>query len=587
MRSDFQKLATILRPTYANICPPAGSITYNPKNETVTLAGLSEARVEKALAVLQLVVDNYSKSCGGKYLVTTQHSTSQELILKSSPMLKPSSAHGSPSSESVRVFPVKPKEHQRLVQIWYKYIIPALPHILGQRLGGTYVASLVCRGPSEFIAQPCIQIESLCLPQTTAQRIIKDSVSEILLKEGQGPISMHFTEGSVKKLNGGEKEDADDDGEMADDQRLELNYARPYSKPGMGASIGLLCSKKVGATLGGYALIDRVKYMLTSEHFVSRSRESANREAGETDCDTLTSPSRYDLNKIENNLKQNKRDLDSEINTLMHTTYGDMDFAVDHFRDTNNLTPTLREAMRRRGEVISLRAQVTKQPREYEVGTVKNFSLEPRTETISRSLAVDMGLENDQLLVKHQMDWALCYTNIQTAQTGENRHKYRSNQDAINDEYIDESNHANQPGDVCHETCGAEAGYTVHYVGQRSKHRRGKVHIPSLVVKDSIETLVWSISDSDGYEIPLSDVSGDSGAWVIRADGNKLMGQVHSHSQGRVLFTPIDVIFAHLKAIYGSDVCLPPCLPPAGASTGETTVMSQLEMMMNNLSTNG
>ena len=177
-------------------------------------------------------------------------------------------------------------------------------------------------------------------------------------------------------------------------------------------------------------------------------------------------------------------------------------------------------------------------------------------------MANDIGLEDDQLMVKHQMDWALFKKNSQTAQTGENRHKYRSNEDAMRDNYVDENNHADQPGDVCHETCGAESGYTVYYVGQRSKHRIGKVHLPTLVRRDSSETLDWGIADEEGRGISYSDVAGDSGAWVIRKEGNKLMGQVHSHSAtGQVLFTPIDVVFADLQASCESEVSLPPCPP--------------------------
>lgn len=521
------------------------------------MTSCSESEVEKAMTDLRLLVENFSKRRGGKYLVTSQPSKSRALMLDSS------SARSNTNPNTARVFPIIPKESRRLVQIWYKSVLPALPQILSPRLGGNYAASLVRRGQSKLAARPCIQIESPCHPGPVAQRIIKDSVSELWKKDNLEPISVLFTEGSVKKLNGEGGEDDDDGGKWQKGwQQLELNYNRPYSKPGMGASVGLLCSKKLSATLGGYVLIGGEKYMLTSEHFVSKSREQVNRDGNDPDCVTLTSPSREDLDKIENNLKQTKRDLDGEINSLVPTIYPDGDYAEDAFNDPNDAK--LREATRRNEEVRSLLDQVTKPPLEYAVGTVEKFSLERRTEVISRSLANDVGLRNDQLMVKHQMDWALFKTNSQTAQHGENRHKYRSNRDAMDDHYVDESDNAKPPGDVCHETCGAEAGYTVYYVGQRSKRRSGMVHMPTLQCIDSSETLAWGLSDPDGYEIPESDVAGDSGAWVIREDGNKLMGQVHSFGQGRVLFTPIDVIFADLKAICESDVSLPPCPPDPG-----------------------
>ena len=547
--SDFQNLAAILRSTsYYDY--PYSLITYSPKEETITLTGFSESKVKEVMAKLQHLMEFFSKRWGGKYLVTSQPSTSRAL------MLDTSSAQRSTDSGTLRVFPIIPKEQPRLVHIWFKSILPALPKILSPRLGGDYAASLVRRGHFDIEAEPCIQIESPCLPGLKAQRIIKDSVSEICKKDGHNPISMQFVEGSVQKLKGGENGDDEDNDDVESERRhrLEFNYNRPYSKPGMGASIGLLCSKKVNATLGGYILIGGEKYILTSKHFVEGARKSTNRDINELDYETLTSPSRYDLNKIENNLKQTKRDLDSELNSQAGNVYDNGSLSAD----PNDLESGLLDLMDKNDKVRSLLDQVTKLPLDYAVGTVKKMSRESRVEKISRSMANDLGLPNDQLQVSHHMDWALFRTNSQTAQSGENRHKYRSNEDAKDDDYVDESNHVNQPGEICHETCGAESGDTVHYVGQRSKHRAGKVHLPTLVHKDGSETLNWGFCDEEGRGIDLSDVTGDSGAWVIRKEGNKLMGQVHSYSQSRVLFTPIDVVFADLEAACESEVSLPP-----------------------------
>ena len=548
-KSDFQNLAIILRSTYDDSRrPPTNPITYNPEKEIITLTACSQWRVNKAMTVLRLLVENFSTRWGREYLMTSQPSRSRALMVDNS------SARNSTSSGTARVFPVKPKENRRLVQIWFKSILPALPEILSPRLGEGYSASLISRGQSDLTAKPYIQIESPCRPGQKAQRVIKDLVSEIWEKDGHDPISMRFLEGSVKKLSGVEGADDDDGGESACLQRLDLNYNRPYSKPGMGASIGLLCSDKVSATLGGYVLIGGEKYMLTSEHFVAKSRDPADRG----DDVTVTSPSREDLKIIENNLKQNKRDIDSDINSLAPRTYGDRDIPENDFSDSDIVPPELREAMSKNDDVRSLLDQVTRPPFEYAVGTVKKLSLEVKKEIISRDLAEKVGLRNDELMVDHQMDWALIRTNSHTAHTGENRHKYRSNQDAIEHGlYVDENSHAPQSGDVVYDTCGAEVGYTVYYVGQRSKHRTGQVSMPTL--DGSSGTLSWGILDVDGGEIPYSDVAGDSGAWVIRKEGNKLMGQVHSHAQGQVLFTPIDVIFADLRKVCDSAVYLPPC----------------------------
>ena len=157
--------------------------------------------------------------------------------------------------------------------------------------------------------------------------------------------------------------------------------------------------------------------------------------------------------------------------------------------------------------------------------------------------------------LKHHMDWSLCELK---SEIGENRHKYRSHQAAMADDYIDEINHANQPGEICHETCEADSGIDVYYVGQGSHHRSGVVNIPILVSIDSSITHEWAIMSSEGEDIEYPHVAGDSGAWVIRQNWNKLVGQVHSHSTGQVLFTPIDVIFADLQKHCGVQASLPP-----------------------------
>lgn len=552
---DFQELAIVLRQTNDEYpYPPTDPITYNPEKETITLTACSESKVKKAMVDLRLLFETFSTRWGRKYLVTSQPSRSRALVLDND------STQRNRYYGTARVFPLKPKEDRRLVRIWLKSILPALRDFLTPRLGERYSASLVRRGESDLTAEPYIQIESPCVPGRKAQTVIKDWVSEICEKAGHEPISMRFIEGSVKKLSGMEEGDNDDGGESTYFQRLDLNYNRPYSKPGMGASVGLLCSDKVSATLGGYVLIDGEKYILTSEHFVTHSRELIDPD---DDCDTVTSPSRKDLKEIENNLKQDKRDIDSEINSLARRTYGDREIPETDFSNPNTLSPELRDALSKNEDVRSLLDQVTRPRRSYAVGTVKKLSLEVKNASISRSLAKDLGMGDDNIMVDHQMDWALIKTNSHTARNGHNRSKYRSNQDAIDDGlYVDENDHTNQPGDVVYETCGAEVGYTVYYVGQKSKHRSGRVNLPTQ--NGSSGTLAWGILGLDGGEILEEDVEGDSGAWVIRKEGNKLMGQVHSYSQGQVLFTPIDVIFADLEQICNSEVSLPPCPPSLG-----------------------
>ena len=468
------------------------------------------------------------------------------------------SAHSNRSSEELKVFAIRPKDDEKLIKIWFNRLLPALPKILKPILGGNYTASLVRRGQYKMRAQPCIQIESPHMPGEVAQGIIKDKVNDLCDKDGHRPIDIRFLRGSLRKLNGGVEEDNVGAEQCADFQRLRFNLFRPYPKPGMGASLGLLCSKKISSTLGGYVLVDGTKYMLVSDHLFMESREPGNKEWNQVDDKTLTSPSREDLIHLESCLQQTKRDIESEIDSLMQKEWGNEEIAEDSLGD-KSLTPELRDARNRWNDVSSYISQVTKPPSDFAIGTVHMRSNEPRTVAISGHLADRLHCGGN--MITHYMDWALCEL---TCKTGENRHKYRSNEDAMDDYYIDEQAHAIQPTDICHETCNAESDIAVYYVGQGSGHRSGEVNIPMQVSRDNFLTHEWTILSSEGPTIPYSHVAGDSGAWVIRKHGNRLMGQVLAHSAGQVLFTPIDVLFADLKERCGLDVSLPPASQDPG-----------------------
>ena len=508
---------------------PASPITYNPVMEIITLIGCSESKVIKARKDLQLLVETFSRRWGWKYLMTSQVTTSRSLVPNSS------SSHSSANSKTAKVFPIRPKDHRQLVHLWFDSLLPALPQILSEKLGGNYSASLGLRGRIEIRAKPCIQIESPCLPALTARRMIEDAISGVCKSGAVEPLSVYFTEGSVRKLAAVEEDD-DDYVESAFVKQLEFNYGRPYSKLVMGASVGVLYSKKVSASLGGCVLMDGQKYMLTSDHFISESQTPGKRDVDIPICDTIISPSRQELNKLEENLKQTKRELVSDLNLSTKKTYGNIDVPQEAFNEYPNAGIEMSI-----NDVDQLLDQVTKSPRRYAVGTVIRRSIEPRS--------------SGQL--SYAMDWALVELETRTAQNAENRHKYQSNEDAGNDQYIEEKDDVYRPGDVCHETCDAESAITVSYVGHRSKRRSGITNLPTLVSIDSSTTHAWGIQNSDGGFIPYSDVAGDCGAWVIRKEGNKLMGQVLFHSQGRVLFIPVNDIFADLKEACGADVSLP------------------------------
>lgn len=483
-----------------------------------------------------------------------------------------SSDHSNSSLQQARIFPVNPKEHRVLVRLWFKCICPSLPAILRPRLGGEYTAGLVRQGPIDFSAVPCVQIESPRIPNSITQKTIRSMLDDLCDRAGHDPVCIRFSQGTAKKLSGCEAASDDVPEESQDSKRYRMNLIRPSSKSRMGASLGLLCSEKIIATLGGYILVGGVKYMLTSEHFITESQQPSNNDGNDDDLETITSPSRFHLNVLEGDLKQTKRELDDEYDSLSKKEFGDREISSEHFGDPTLLSSDMREMMEAIKDVTTLLDQVRKPPLEYTVGTVFKRSIQPTITAIAKSVADQARLEGQESMATYYMDWALCKLNSQTAKSGENRHRYRSYQDAIADKSIHEEENAGHLGEYCHATCEVEAGVDVYYVGQGSRHRNGRVTIPKLVSRDSSETLDWAIVSSDGQELPYSAVTGDSGAWVFRQYDNTLMGQVHSYSKGQVLFTPIDIIFDALRNVCEMDVSLPSCSQDPGQSGIATLV---------------
>ena len=540
---------------------PTIMVTHNPERETITLTGFSECTVDDAADDLQYLLNDFSHELGWRYLESSQRVIRPESS-KSRPDLSESAiVQGNVDIESTKIFPIRPKDYRPLVQTWIRDIMPFLPKILRPSVGRTYTANLVRRGRQKLDAMPCIQIESPTIPGSKAQEIIKSAIYDALKGVNSRELDIRFVKGSVKRLSGEmtkSDEDAEKDAESERLRRLRHNFTRPYSEHLIGESLGLQCSKTIVATLGGYVSVNGLKHMLTSEHFITESQKSENVDEMEKDLETLISPSRFDLLWMEDDLKQTKRDWIIEITDWAKDNFAGQEICLDDYN--NPLIPI--EYCESGKRIDKLLEQVKKPLDEYAVGSVFRRSPEPiRVANMPRSL-VDVSRSNEnQVEIPYHMDWCLCKLR---SQDNVNRHRYRSNADAILDDYPKTADLAIQPGDICYETCEVEAGLKVYYVGQGSKHRIGEVCIPSQVSRNSMVTHDWGIMSSDGQEWPYEHVAGDSGAWVIRQNGNKLMGQIHSYSCNQVLFTPINDIFADIAETCGANIELPPCTPEPG-----------------------
>lgn len=554
---DFSQIEATLHITSNGLQPPnTKPVTYNVREETIKLAGDANI-IEWTKTLLKGALSDISEKGGSKFLPTwspeAEGVSSPRAYICDAPRIQA----GDNGELPVKVFAIKPKDDGELVKIWMNSILPALPGILSRGLGGTYTASIVRRGSSDFEAVPWIQIESPYIPGPENRASIKEALNKICHANGQPRgIRVLFTKGRLQKL--AQVPDSDTVGEDPDQQRLHFNLNRPCTKPGMGASLGLMCSNKVSATLGGYILLNGVKYILTSDHFVERSRDPTINNGGVLENqNTLVSPSLADVAQMAECLEQTERDFGAAKKFQWQERLGDRDIQPSELDAM--LYPESEEDVRNLKQIRELLGEVKKPCESFTLGKVFRRSKEPRKALDAQSLGSDFAN------AMRNMDWAICEVNHDRA--GENRHKYRSNDDAKADNYIHESTRANGSGEICHETCDIDPGVQVYYVGQKSGHREGRVNgAPTQISFNGVQSLEWFILDSKGQPIQQQSVEGDSGAWVIRKYDNKLMGQVFAYNNGQLLFTTIKDIFADIRDQFGVEVSLPATQRTSGAA---------------------
>ncbi|MCJ1405857.1 hypothetical protein MMC11_009087 [Xylographa trunciseda] len=528
-------------------------ITYNTIRRSIRVQGPAAAAHTAKQKLEDILQDLYGKA---------------ELQVVLHPYMKWSNAFASSMRSHVKHRVYKQKGNPRQIQTytfrsedhalasaWMECILPSLPGILGPRVGKNYSANLVRIGSSEHSSRACIRIQSPLSQSSYVQQEIRDDIRALCAKAGVPPIRVSFSTGSLTLLAGSqerdhshrqvpgndmEEEDVDNPDEGYDDVREFPYHKRWWKYPGPGASIGLRCTRSVSATLGGYILVDGQSFLLTVDHFIDRSQENRY-DPTKGDQLELTSPSLSDVDDMSEELRQTMTDIRAHIASLCNDL-GSQDLSSD------NLPSHMLELQRTYESLRQLRRELDKNDEEFELGKVEHrFKTTIRTSSFkSPSSAMRT------LLVNHRLDWALCSINHRQ---GENRHRYRC-VDGIVDT---DSDNPMGDGKLCQETGDPEADMFVYFVGQRSGRQRGQVSsIATLVTLDGVDSQEWSIKVH--RENPEAEIlPGDSGAWVIEEDNEKLVGQIWGLQDGLLLFTPIRVIFADIKETLGAvDVSVHP-----------------------------
>jgi hypothetical protein len=438
---------------------------------------------------------------------------------------------------SPKIFPLQTTEDSQSVETWSKYILPRLASILFPSVGGDYSATLVRQGESESSSAPAIRIQSASGQSEQIRTKIRRDIDQICDEHNRNRIGVYFSMGRLMFLGGSsekgssnaaaqmEDEDENDDGEFP-------HHRRYWRFPGMGASIGMLCSKSVSATLGGYILVDHKRYLLTVDHFIQESERATDFQRISGDMAwKLTSPSLADVEDMSANLDQTLRDMRAKIEEHMQQS---------HLDGTQISDPDLKSFGDHYTAFCRFRKELARKDTDFVLGKV-DYRCVPKARESNSSAAITLSETN----IFHRMDWSLCRVDLE--RTGDNRPRYRfpSQTDIV--DFLNEGATPKGAGILCTETCEVEKHALVHYVGQRSGRVSARVNgVLMLHSCNGNATQEWTLLPStqkSGHEI----YAGDSGAWIINDSTGQVMGMLWGWQDHHLLFTPFTDILKDIR----------------------------------------
>lgn len=516
----------------------SASVSYNPRTRTMNLRG-PVALLESVKEKLQAIILEVSPESGLQYLQRKQ----KEL----QPMTNVNTLHGtwntsanqtSDGDRSGIIFALRIKQDLSTITTWIDYLLPKLRTILDPALGCNYTASLVRQGDSEADARPHIRIRSPRKLRLATRKNIKQAIDEIceLNTRDRIPVSIRRdflrllastpSSHSVTDDKSLSIESEEDEEDEEDDPAFRTK--RYWQNLGMGASIGMGCTRTVSATSGGYVLVDGRKLLLTVDHFIERSYNGEPPVSQHQDRITITSPSLSDVDDMRGRLDASLRDLNAEFN-LLSKKPGDGEISL-------NDAPSLRmeQIMYAMGFCQEFQSEITRPDQIFILGNI-----DKRCQTRS-SLSFDAeSSSSSESATSSRMDWALF--DIRNHRIGENRHRFGTRSD------FEEINWTGD-GDFCSETCELEPNASVHYVGQRSGRRTCQVNaVPMLINDNGICTYEWTLI-CPGLT-SSKQCEGDSGAWVLNSDNN-VVGMLWGFTDGQLIFSDIIKVFADIQNVY-------------------------------------
>ena len=459
-----------------------------------------------------------------------------------------------------RAFELRAEEDANLITTWEKHVLPTLPKILRPVVGNDYSACIVRKGPDKKNTVPHIQIESPDVPSTSNRKAIKRALGRLYRhKLGVTLPKVHFSKGRVACLglefrsdedddtDYGKEEEEDDEEEEDSPFRFEKTY---WEKLGMSGSVGLVGSKSVSATSGGYILVDRQLRLLLPDHFVKKSIDRLDKKSQKKqDPIRFTSPSLVDVRECRDRLQRTLEKHRAMAEAIFERGLEDLsiDF-IGEFVQDKGLDTILQSCGKEEiNEIVlskRLLQELDRKEDYFRLGHITDrcsVNGEPRLRECMTPKPGEEGINTIK------MDWALGDVTAPGRQ-GRNQHRYRPLKGSCELDYGKE-----ELGNICEYPCPLKPGAEVHYVGCTSGLRRGIISTSRmLVVKDGSETSEWYMIPDQEEGLESHSCAGDSGAWVITDSGNYLMAQLWGYSSGKLLISSIEEVFKDIKEITGA-----------------------------------
>ena len=287
--------------------------------------------------------------------------------------------------------------------------------------------------------------------------------------------------------------------------------------------------------------MDGDTYFLTTDHFLEKAlSQTTSSNAADRSRREITSPSLYDVHDVRSSLDASIKGADIEI--------------ADVLELYDELTPSeVREFDGYKKELVDwakrlriFRQELSKPDESFVLGEVKKRCGQTETE-----------VWHNGSKVLRKMDWALC--SVKNERKGENRHRHQDWTPSEN--FFEEEGHSPRgAGEVCTQTSQPREGARVHYVGAGTGYQEASINPPETLASRGYKvTHEWSLVLTDRC---FKTHNGDSGAWIIEDDSNKLIGMLWGEQDDLLHFTPINEIFQHIKDELSMDeVKLPPTMP--------------------------